>query len=171
MNRALWTLRRLAHVCGRRGLAGIALAAIAILIGSGFRMEIAAQDEALLQASTQAAALQRELAALRQPAARAALPAASTYTEFLRMHATMATERSIALTEIDYSSRAEAGQRLLRHTLRYTIDGPYPALRDFLSTVEQMPGVRVESMSLLRSHGDSAVNALVQLSYLVESGS
>lgn len=171
MKRAIWTVRRAAHACGRRGLAGIALAVIAIVIGSGLRMERAAQDEALLQANTRAATLQREVATRRQPAAQAALPAASTYTDFLRMHATMATERSIALTEIDYSSRAEADQRLLRHTLRYTIDGPYPALRDFLSTVEQLPGVRVESMSMLRAHGDSAVNALVQLSYLVESGS
>lgn len=173
MNRLAWTLRRWRHACGRIGLAGLVLAiGCAVAVVAHIRPEHAAQSAALTRETARVAALNRELAAKDRPAAAAGLPNASTYTEFLRAHAALATARSIALTEIDYTSRPEDGQRLLRHTLRYTVEGRYPELRDYLATLEEIAGVRIESISLMRQpDAGRTVNALVQLSYLVETGS
>ncbi|MBV8272078.1 MAG: hypothetical protein JO067_07375 [Cupriavidus sp.] len=172
MSRLIWTLRRWSHLCKGTGLLGLLLA-----IGAGGAMlgsihpQIAVQTARLQALRTEAAAIRTEIATAGHSVANHALPAASTYTVFLRDHAALARERSIELTEIDHASRPEAGQRLVRHTLRYTIDGPYPALRDYLAAIERIPGVRVETLAFVRSpNPDGAVNALVQISYLVEAG-
>ncbi|KAI3591114.1 hypothetical protein D9X30_3795 [Cupriavidus sp. U2] len=172
MNRFVWMLRRWRHTLGWLGVAGIALAMGSVVaVVAHIRPERVAQTAALQQETGQVATLKRELAARAMPARQHSLPDASTYTEFLRAHAALATARSIVLTEIDYTSRAEAGQRLLRHTMRYTIEGRYPELRDYLATLEEIAGVRIESISFMRqSDASRTVNALVQISYLVETG-
>ncbi|SDP80419.1 hypothetical protein SAMN04488595_12613 [Ralstonia sp. 25mfcol4.1] len=172
MNRVVWMLRRWRHSCGWLGAAGLALAmGCVVAVATHIRPERTAQTAALQQETQHVARLAHELATRVKPARQHTLPDASTYTEFLRAHAALATARSIALTEIDYTSRAEAGQRLLRHTMRYTVEGRYPELRDYLATLEEIAGVRVESISFMRqSDASRTVNALVQLSYLVETG-
>jgi len=172
MNRLIWTLRRWSHVCGWTGMLGLLLAvgAGAAVLG-GIHPRIAAQTVQLQDLRTEAVAIRTEIAAAGGSAANHMLPAASTYTAFLREHAGLARARLIELTEIDHASRPEASQRLVRHTLRYTIDGRYAALRDYLATIERIPGVRVETLSFVRlPNPDGVVNALVQISYLVEAG-
>ncbi len=172
MNRLIWTARRWSHICGRTGMLGLLLAigAACAVLGS-VRPQVAAQTARLMALQTESAAIRAAIVTAAGSAADHRLPGASSYTAFLRAHADLALQRSIELTEIDYASRPEAGHRLVRHTLRYTVDGPYPALRDYLAEIERMPGVRVETLSFVRSpNPDGAVNALVQISYLVEAG-
>ena len=176
MNRLYWTLRYWCHRCGGSGVVGLCLilgASIA-LFGS-IRPESAAQSARLASLMAQmddSARLENKAASVHTGTARQSMPAAATYTDFLRKNAELALLHSIALTEIDFTSRPEAGQRFVRHTLRFAIDGNYPALREYLDAVERLPGARIDSVSFVRS-GDQpdAVNALVNLSYLVETAS
>ncbi|RZT31262.1 hypothetical protein [Cupriavidus agavae] len=172
-HRLQWTLQLLRHRCGRAGTAALALGAVALLALYG--QILPGIDEATARLATESAEtdrLRREVAAGQSGAARQAMPAAATYTGFLRTHAELALQQGIELTDIDFATRPEAGQRYLRHTLRYAVDGPYPALRAYLEAVERLPGARIDSVSLVRAlDRDGAVNALVQLSYLVEAGS
>lgn len=172
MKRLIWTLRRWGHTCPWSGKVGLLLCILAagVMVAS-IHPQIAARTAQLHALQTKMVALRTEAAAAARNDATPMLPGASTYTAFLRTHAGLALDRSIELTEIDYASRPEADHRLIRHTLRYTIDGTYPVLRDYLANLESMPGVRVETLSFVRSpNPDGTVNALVQLSYLVEAG-
>nr|WP_315597135.1 hypothetical protein [uncultured Cupriavidus sp.] len=176
MNRLYWTLRYACHCCSGFGLVGFCLILGASLaLFGGIRPERAAQSMRLTSLTAlidDSARLENDAARVHADTASQSMPAAATYTNFLRKNAELALLHSIALTEIDFTSRPEAGQRLVRHTLRYAIDGNYPALREYLDAVERLPGARVESVSFVRS-GDQrgAVNALVNLSYLVETAS
>lgn len=176
MNRLYWTLRYACHRCSGSGLVGLCLilgASIA-LFGS-IRPESARQSArltALTSLMDDSATLENKASGMHPGMAHQSMPAAATYTDFLRKNAELALLHSIALTEIDFTSRPEAGQRFVRHTLRYAIDGNYPALREYLDAVERLPGARIDSVSFVRS-GDQrgAINALVNLSYLVETAS
>ncbi|CAB3776254.1 hypothetical protein [Pararobbsia alpina] len=173
--RCRWLLRRWRQQIGWVGVAGLVvtvIATVSVVFGIAPR-EVALEDtlRTLMREPRQAAAGGASSASGAASAIAADVPGPTTFTVLMRRNTALAAKHDIALRAIDFSTRAEAGGKLMRYSLQYTLEGGYAPIRDYLVELEQLPGVRIETLSLVRNPSDRrSTTVQVRLSYLQRAG-
>ena len=172
MNKAqvFWYLRLIPRYSGILGIAGLGLLAFAYMV---YTQELKPFQADLAEREV---ALERKFQQLRVPpvasSSVSALPKLNrddTFTFFLRRMNDLAAKNQVNLSQVDYKSQLEADGHLQRYSMQFPASARYMQMRRFMSALEQVPGVRIESLNLQRqSIADEQLNIQIQLSYLTE---
>ncbi|SMC16559.1 hypothetical protein SAMN02745857_00212 [Andreprevotia lacus DSM 23236] len=167
-----WALRQWPRYTGILGLAGVVLLGIAAM---SYQQKIKPVERDLQSREQSATEEQRRLnkpvaSDASSIAALTPIRRADTLTQFLRELAELATKDKVVMLQTDYKSNAEGDNHLMRYGVQFPATGTYDAFRQFMTDLEKIPGVRIETFSVSRAQiADEQLTAQMQISYLTET--
>ena len=161
---ARWWLRREAQRLKWRGIAGIALAVVAVVLAVGVlrptqRETVELRDDvAALRAKLRSASAPGAQDAVVRPAGRTQLenfyaffPALGTLPDWLGEVHLAAARHGLVLETGEYRLQHPPGARLARYELELPLKGTYPQLRAFLADVlKKIPAAAVDDVVIRR---------------------
>ncbi|AOY00213.1 hypothetical protein [Jeongeupia sp. USM3] len=168
----VWHLRRWPRYAGTLGWAGLALIIMAVLL---LKQQVEPVERDLDKRELAVSAKRGELRHTARASDVASAPAYvrlrpdTSFTAFLGELSELAAKHGIGVVQSDYKSVTEGDGHLMRYGLQFPAGGNYPSLRAFLHALGEIPGVRIESVSMSRHQiGDESLAIQLQLSYLTE---
>ncbi|HEY5804435.1 MAG TPA: hypothetical protein VIT90_12145 [Lysobacter sp.] len=172
MNRIEWELRRGLWRLGTLGRVSIAVLAITVVIAW---VEVWPMQRDLAQ---RRARLDDRVAAVVEPppplpeAARDKASADQKFSIFLHSFHAIAARRGLAIPSAVYQAAPSDSNRLRRYLVEASFNSDYQQFRGFIADLRQLPGVRIEHVTLSRQDiGQTRLAVRLQCSFLVEVSS
>jgi hypothetical protein len=174
MQQVIWYLRQWRQYAGILAIAGLALLLLAgalyIQKLQPIQKDLERRELGLLEAARK---LQQSSSSASATATASSvaerLPQSNQFTAFLLKLNTLAEQKKIVLQQSDYKATSEVGGELLRYGLQFPANGLYPDIQQFITELEKIPGVRIETLNLSRPQiSDAMLNVQIEMSYLSE---
>ncbi|AMC35086.1 hypothetical protein [Janthinobacterium sp. B9-8] len=172
IQQGIWYLRQWRQYAGILAIAGLVLLLLAGALYvqklKPIQKDLERRELSLLEAARK---LKQSSSSASATASSVAdrLPQSNQFTAFLLKLNELAEQKHIVLQQSDYKATPEVGGELLRYGLQFPANGLYLDIQQFITELEKMPGVRIETLNLSRPQiSDAMLNVQIEMSYLSE---